>query len=134
MNQSLISLILLYLVECLHSWWGMIPFLIIPDKPLPTHFLSILTSFKSNSIAIKTIKFILSFICLGRIFALNGGYNFLQVFFQLTLDPILFNAWKHISIKSTNSMSLHPNFKTSLTYFTTQLIYNNTNNKNIFYH
>uniref|UniRef100_A0A2K2CCK4 Uncharacterized protein n=1 Tax=Populus trichocarpa TaxID=3694 RepID=A0A2K2CCK4_POPTR len=31
-------------------------------------------------------------------------------------------------------MSLHPNFKTSLTHFTTQFIYNNTNNKNIFYH
>ena len=31
-------------------------------------------------------------------------------------------------------MSLHPNFKTSLTHFTTPLIYNNTNHKNIFYH
>jgi len=28
----------------------------------------------------------------GRNFALNEGYNFLQVFFQLPLDPILFNA------------------------------------------
>ena len=31
-------------------------------------------------------------------------------------------------------MSLHPNFKTSLTHFTTQLIYNNTNNKSTVYH
>jgi hypothetical protein len=31
-------------------------------------------------------------------------------------------------------MSLYTNFKTSPTHFTTQLIYNNTNNKNIFYH
>jgi len=74
----------------------MIPFLIIPDKPLPIHFIYILTSFNSNFIAIKTIKLILSFICLGRIFALNGGYNFLQVFFQLPLDPILFLMPKNI--------------------------------------
>jgi hypothetical protein len=65
-SKSYLLIFFLHLAECLHSWWGMIFFLIIPIKPLPIHFISILTSFNSNSIAIKTIKLIPSLICLGR--------------------------------------------------------------------